>query len=335
MVKDIQATQKTRIMTSASHGTSPFTVGFLLFPNFAMLSFSSVIEPLRIANRLSGQALYRWELASLDDRVVEASNGIAFTPTMSLDDWRCLDAVILVAGTGTNLIADDRLFKWLREVGRSRRLLGSTSTGSILLARAGVLRHKRCTIHWEDQANLQEEYPDLIVTNELFEIAGNILTCSGGTAGLDMMLSLIERQQGGVLAKHIADQCIHPNIRSAHDKQRMTLEERLGIHNPALSSAIQAMQSHIEDPINCEIIAEIVGISHRQMQRLFKDKFGITPASYYLKMRLEHGDNLLRKTALDILNIATATGFSSTSHFSKCYRKQYGISPRERRKART
>ncbi|RTR02494.1 GlxA family transcriptional regulator [Halomonas nitroreducens] len=322
-------------MTPHDHASSPFTVGFLLFPNFAMLSFSSVIEPLRIANRLSSRELYRWELVSLDDQVVQASNGIPFTPTRSLVDWRALDAVILVAGTGTNLIASDRLFKWLREVGRSRLLLGSTSTGSILLARAGVLRHKRCTIHWEDQANLQEEYPDLLVTNELFEIEENILTCSGGTAGLDMMLSLIDRQQGSDLAKHIADQCIHPDIRPAHNKQRMSLEERLGVHNPALASAIHVMQSHIEDTINCEHIAGIIGISHRQLQRLFKEHFGVTPASYYLSMRLDHGDNLLRKTSLDIINIANATGFSSTSHFSKCYRKQYGLSPRERRKARS
>ncbi|SFT63687.1 transcriptional regulator, AraC family with amidase-like domain [Halomonas saccharevitans] len=321
-------------MTPSHDDAPPFTVGFLLFPHFAMLSFSSVIEPLRIANRLSGQSLYRWELLSLDNQVVEASNGIPFTPTLDHDEWRRLDAIILVAGTGTSLIASDRLFKWLREVTRSRRLLGSTSTGSILLAKAGVLRHKRCTIHWEDQASLQEEYPDLLVTNELFEIEENILTCSGGTAGLDMMLSLIDRQQGSDLSKHIADQCIHPDIRPAHDKQRMSLEERLGIHNPALASAIHVMHSHIEDTINCEQLAGLVGISHRQLQRLFKENFGMTPAAYYLDMRLEHGDNLLRKTSLDIINIATATGFSSTSHFSKCYRKRYGLAPRERRKAR-
>lgn len=330
---DTQATEKTTIMTFSRHDASSFSIGFLLFPSFAMLSFSSVIEPLRIANRLSGKTLYRWEIASLDDKEVEASNGIRFMPTIALDQWKSLDAVILVAGMGTNLIMEDRLFKWLREVGRSGRLLGSTSTGSMLLARAGVLRHKRCTIHWEDQANLQEEYPDLIVTNELFEIEGNVMTCSGGTAGLDMMLSFIERKNGAALAKHIADQCIHPNIRSAHDKQRMSIEERLGIHSSVLASAIQAMSSHIEDPVNCEDIAEIVGISHRQMQRLFKDNLGMSPANYYLNMRLEHGDNLLRKTSLDILTIATATGFSSASHFSKCYRKQFGISPRERRKA--
>lgn len=320
-------------MTLRINEDRPFAVGFVLFPHFAMLSFSSVIEPLRIANRLSNRELYRWELVSLDDHAVEASNGISFMPTMNVAQWQQLDALILVAGIGTNLIGDIKLFKWLREIGRSQRLLGSTSTGSILLAKAEVLRHKRCTIHWEDQASLQEEYPDLIVTNELFEIEGNILTCSGGTAGLDMMLSLIERQQGIILAKNIADQCIHPNIRSAHDKQRMSLEESLGIHNPSILAAIRVMQSHIEDTINCEDIASLSGISHRQLQRLFKESFGMTPASYYLKIRLEHGDNLLRKTSLDVINIATATGFSSSSHFSKCYRKQYGLSPRERRKA--
>ena len=322
-------------MTSSRHDESSFKVGFLLFPNFAMLSFSSVIEPLRIANRLCGRPLYQWKLLSLDDQEVEASNGIYFMPTISMNNWRDLDAIILVAGIGSHFIAGDRLFRWLREAGRNGKLLGSTSTGSVLLARAGVLRHKRCTIHWEDQASLQEEHPDLIVTNELFEIEGNVMTCSGGTAGLDMMLSFIEKQHGAELARHIADQCIHPNIRSAHDRQRMSIEERLGIHSAVLASAIQAMGAHIEDPINCEDIAAIVGVSHRQMQRLFKNNMSMSPAEYYLGMRLEHGDNLLRKTSLDILTIATATGFSSTSHFSKCYRKKFGVSPRERRKTRS
>ncbi|WP_216601414.1 GlxA family transcriptional regulator [Vreelandella azerica] len=319
-------------MTSKMPCRRPFTFGFVLFPNFAMLSFSSVIEPLRIANRLSGKNIYHWELLSLDDQAVEASNGLLFTPSLQVEQWHDLDAIILVAGIGTSLIADQRLFKWLRDIARGERLLGSTSTGSILLAKAGVLKNKRCTIHWEDQANLQEEYPELIVTHELFEISGNIMTCSGGTAGLDMMLSLIERQQGSRLAKSIAEQCIHPTIRPAHDQQRMSIEEALGIHSPALARAIEIMQSHIEDPVNCESIAAMVNISNRQLQRLFKHKFGLTPATYYLQLRLEHGDNLLCKTSMSILDVSTATGFSSTSHFSKCYRKYYRMLPRERRK---
>lgn len=317
-------------MTPGADGA--FQVGFLLFPNFAMLSFSSVIEPLRIANRLSGTPFYRWHLLSLDGRLIEASNGLPFTPTLPIGEWRSLDAIILVAGLDTNLIADERLFQWLRTVSRSGRLLGSTSTGSLLLAKAGVLQGKTCTIHWENLAGLQEEYPELIVSNELFEIDGGIMTCSGGTAGLDMMLSLVERQHGSELARQIAEQCIHPTIRSAHEKQRMSIEARLGVHNAALVSAIKVMESHIEDTLNCDDIATMVGVSHRQLQRLFNQSFGESPASYYLNLRLDHGDKLLRYTSMPIIDIATATGFSSTSHFSKCYRKRFHASPRDRRK---
>ena len=309
----------------------PFSVGFVLFPHFAMLSFSSVIEPLRIANRMSEKMLYEWQLMSLDDQIIFASNGLPFSPTIRMDEWQRLDAIILVAGMGTNLIADERLFHWLRSISRSGRLLGSTSTGSTLLAKAGVLHRKRCTIHWENQASLQEEHPDLIVSNELFEIDNGIMTCSGGTAGLDMMLSLIERQQGIHLSHQIAEQCIHPTIRDSHEKQRMSHEARLGIHNQALVSAIKIMESHIEDTINCEQIASLIGISHRQLQRLFNHHFDVSPATYYLNLRLEHGDKLLRYTSMPIIDIATATGFSSTSHFSKCYRKRFAISPKQRR----
>jgi transcriptional regulator GlxA family with amidase domain len=311
----------------------PFSVGFVLFPHFAMLSFSSVIEPLRIANRMSEKMLYEWQLMSLDDQVIFASNNLPFAPTLAMEEWQEVDALILVAGLGTNLIADRRLFQWLKQVRRSGRLLGSTSTGSLLLAKAGLLERKHCTIHWENQASLQEEYPELIVSNELFEIDQGIMTCSGGTAGLDMMLSLIERQHGSDLTRQIAEQCIHPNIRSAHEKQRMGLEARLGVHNPTLISAIKIMESHIEDPLSCESIAMLVDVSHRQMQRLFKQHFGVTPATYYLDLRLDHGDRLLAYTSMPIIDIATATGFSSSSHFSKCYRKRFGISPKERRKA--
>lgn len=309
----------------------PFAVGFVLFPHFAMLSFSSVIEPLRIANRMSEKMLYEWQLMSPGDQTVLASNGLPFSPTIRMNEWQGLDAIILVAGMGTNLIVDERLFQWLRGISRSGRLLGSTSTGSILLAKAGVLHRKRCTIHWENQASLQEEYPDLIVSNELFEIDNGIITCSGGTAGLDMMLSLIERQHGNYLSHQIAEQCIHPAVRDSHEKQRMSHEARLGVHNQALISAIKIMESHIEDTVNCEHIASLIGVSHRQLQRLFNHHFDVSPATYYLNLRLDHGDKLLRYTSMPIIDIATATGFSSTSHFSKCYRKRFSISPKQRR----
>lgn len=311
----------------------PFTVGFLLFPNFAMLSFSSVIEPLRIANRLSNQPLYDWKLLSLDDQAVVASNGIAFTPTLSMQAWQALDAVLLVAGMGTHLVENKALFVWLRQVARSQRLLGSTSTGSVLLAKAGVLKDRRCTIHWEDQASLQESFPNLIVSRELFELSGTLMTCSGGTAGLDMMLALIERQQGRGLSRRIAEQCIHPSIRASHEAQRMSVEASLGIHSPVLSEAVTIMRSHYEDPLNCNDIARLVAISPRQLQRLFKQHFGQSPGSYYLLLRLRHAEDLLTRTSLSVLTIATATGFSSTSHFSKCFRKQYGVSPRAHRAA--
>lgn len=332
-VKRTTASPEITTMTLRIDEDRPFSVGFVLFPHFAMLSFSSVIEPLRIANRMSEKVLYEWQLISLDDQIILASNGLPFAPTLAMEEWQKVDALILVAGLGTNLIADERLFQWLKKVKSSGRLLGSTSTGSLLLAKAGLLNRKHCTIHWESQASLQEEYPEILVSNELFEIDRGIMTCSGGTAGLDMMLSLIERQHGSELALQIAEQCIHPNIRSAHEKQRMGIEARLGIHNPTLISAIKVMESHIEDPLSCESVAMLVNVSYRHLQRLFKQHFGVTPAAYYLNLRIDRSDRLLAHTSLSIIDIAIATGFASTSYFSKCYRKRFGISPKERRKA--
>ena len=310
------------------------TIGFMLFPGFSMLSFAAALEPLRIANRMSGTTLYRWELLSRDDGEVLASSNLPFFPTIKLREADTLDALFLVAGIAAHQLDSEGMRIWLRQRNNGQRLIGSISTGSLLLARAGLLDRKRCTIHWESHQSLLEEQSEAIVTGELFEEDGRIWTCSGGVAGLDMMLHLIGRQHGDTLKHQVAEQCVHPSIRNSHDKQRMSLESRLGIHNPKLISAIMLMQSHLEGLLGCEDIARLVGLSYRQMQRLFSQQLQLTPAQYYLKLRLERARELLLSSSLPILEVALACGFSTTSHFARCHREMFGVTPRQLRQER-
>lgn len=307
------------------------TFGFMLFPGFSMLSFAAALEPLRIANRMSGTTLYQWDLLSRDDGEVLASNNLPFSPTIKLREADTLDALFLVAGIAAHLLDSEGMRSWLRQRNNGKRLIGSISTGSLLLARAGLLDRKRCTIHWESHQSLLEEHSEATVTGELFEQDGRIWTCSGGVAGLDMMLHLIGLQHGNALMHQVAEQCVHPSIRSSHDKQRMSLESRLGIHNPKLISAITLMQNHLEGLLSCEDIARMVGLSYRQMQRLFSEQLQLTPAQYYLKLRLERARELLLSSSLPILEVALACGFSTTSHFARCHREMFGVTPRQLR----
>ncbi|GAA3548122.1 GlxA family transcriptional regulator [Zobellella aerophila] len=309
-------------------------IGFFLVPDFSMLSFAAAVEPLRMANRIKGRPLYRWHLYGRDDQPVLASNGMPFTPTRSFTDTEGITTMIVVAGIGADLVKDEGLNRWLRQLSRKQVTVGSASTGSLLLARAGILKNHSCTIHWENKESLQEEFPELRVTGELYEVDDKVISCSGGLAGLDMMLHLLALKHGERLANDVAEQCIHPNIRPAHESQRMAIQARLNINHPRLVRAIEVMRNHLEEVLSCHEVAERIGLSSRQLERLFKQQLGTTPASFYQDLRLEKAHHLLLQSSLSTLQVAMACGFASTSYFSRCYQQKYGLTPKNARQAR-
>jgi transcriptional regulator GlxA family with amidase domain len=315
----------------SKHTLNPTHIGFFLIPQFSMLSMSAAVEPLRIANRLSQRILYEWSFYSQDRLPVRASNHIEVAATRDMTDTAGLDALIVVAGIDVKDHDDPILSKWLRRLSRQSITLGSTSTGSLLLARAKLLHQSPCTIHWENIDSFKEEFPLLNITGELYEMDTHFMTCSGGLSGLDMMLQLITQEHGLQLAKDVAEQCIHPSIREAHTHQRMATQTRLSIHHPGLIKTIELMQSQTEDPLPLAQLATAAGLSLRQMERLFKHHFGLRPAQYYLDMRLKKAQTLLQQTSLSTFAIATACGFNSTSYLAKRYRLKFLISPRQER----
>ncbi len=306
-------------------------IGFFLLADFSMMSFSAVLEPLRMANRMSGQELYKWHFYGINDQPVYASNGLPFAPTRLMSDMENINTLIVVAGIGAQHAGDESLFRWLRTLVRKGINIGATSTGSLILAKAGILKHRTCTIHWENKEGLAEQFPDLNVTGELYEIDRNVMTCSGGLAGLDMMLHLIAMKHGEKLSKDVAEQSIHPVIRPAHEKQRMELQHRHQTRHPRLLKALELMRANLEEVLTCQEIGDLVGLSTRQLERLFRDQLNVSPATHYISLRLERAKHLLQQSTLSILQISTACGFSSTSYFARCYRKQYGCTPREER----
>ena len=292
-----------------------------------MLSFASVIEPLRMANRISKAQLYNWQLFSPDDGVIRPSNGIEFLPTRQLEKNADIDTLIVVAGINPLQYCNTAIFAWLRDMVKRGVRLGATSTGPLILARARLLNGYKSTIHWENLDGFREQYPGIFTSEELFEYDRDRFTCSGGTAGLDLMMHLIGLRHGKALAQSVAEQCIHPKIRPAHELQRMALPVRLSIDHPRLVEAISQMETHLEDPLACATIAELVGLSQRQFERLFQQRLGSTPARFYKRMRLERATALLEQTSMSILETAVACGFSSAAHFSASYEQVFGSSP--------
>ena len=318
------------------HAGARQTFAFLLLPQFSMLAFSSAVEPLRAANRLSGETLYDWKILTADGQPIHSSSRMHLLPDGALeggglDDRGRPDFLIVVAGLEVQRLRDPAVIATLRRLARSGCRLGALSTGSYLLAWAGLLDGFRCTVHWENLDAFREDFPDLEVTGELFEVDGARLTCSGGTASMDMILSLIAEAHGRDLAAQVAEQFIHERIRDTHDHQRMSLQGRLGISHPKLLQVISLMEEHLEEPLARAELARRAGLSTRQPERLFRRYLGRTPTRYYLELRLHRARALLTQTAMSILNVALACGFVSASHFSKCYREFFHKMPREER----
>jgi AraC family transcriptional regulator, glycine betaine-responsive activator len=318
-------------MFESLRGSRPLRAAFLLIPRFSLMSFASAVEPLRAANRLSGQALYEWCFVTSDGRPVEASNGMAVLPHASIETVEPCPLVVVCAGLDAQAFDDRRPLGWLRRRALEGAIVGSVSTGSYILAKAGLLHGHRCTTHWENLAGFREDWPELEVTDQLFEVDHNRFTCSGGTAALDLMLQLIALQHGPELSAGVSEQFLHPHLRSAADDQRMALRERLQTSHPRLLAAILAMEKHLEEPLAGKQIAREVGLSKRQVERLFRSYLGCTFSRYYLELRLNRAQQLVSQTSMPILEIALACGFVSASHFSRSYRRRFGRTPRDER----
>jgi transcriptional regulator GlxA family with amidase domain len=306
---------------------SPQTVGFLLVPGFALMSYAAAIEPLRAANLLSGQELYRWWHAAPGGKPVSASNGVAVIPEVSVGSDRTAEILFVCAGGNPAAFKDKAALAWLRRLARRGTIIGGISGGPYILARAGLLAGRRVTLHWEHQPAFSEDFPEIAVVPSLFEIDGNRITCSGGVSALDMMVALIERDHGRQLAAAVGDWFLHTHIREGMGPQRMDLRFRLGVADEKLLRVLRRMETSLEVPLARSELARIAGVSVRQLERLFSRHLGRGIQDQYRSMRLERARQLLRETASPVIEVAVATGFGSASQFSRAYKRAFGESP--------
>lgn len=308
----------------------PQTLCFLLLPGFSMMGLMAAIEPLRVANRFRGE-LYRWRLLSLDGAAVAASNGMSLNVDPALELPAAGASLFVVAGFEPLASFDARLAHWLHRAEREGVLLGGIDTGSFILAEAGLFGQQRLTLHWEAIEAFQERYPRLTVTQELFEIDGKRITSAGGTASLDLMLTLIGRDHGEELALAVSEQFVLGRIRSRQDHQRMQIASRYDVHNKKLVQVIGEMQRHSEHPLGSRQLAELISVTPRQLERLFRQHLDETPSNFYLALRLDKARQLLRQTDMSVLEVGLACGFESASYFSRCYRARFASSPSQDR----
>ncbi len=306
---------------------APKMLGLLLIDGFALMSYASVIEPFRAANTLAGRELYRWTHISVDGRQVRASTGAGMLADQAVGEPIFCDTLFVFAAGDPTAFSDPKTFAWLRRLARANVRLAGVSGGPFLLARAGLLTGYRATIHWDHRSAFLEAFPTSDLEPGLYVIDRRRLTCAGGTAGLDLAIELIEREHGHELALQVGEWFIRTEPRPGAKSQRLSLRERVGIGNDRVIRVLAEMEASLEQPTGMRKLAQVAGVSVRQLERLFAAHLRETVGECYLRIRLEKAAELLRKTGLSVTAIGLACGFQSSSHFSRSYKSRYEMTP--------
>ncbi|WP_339984979.1 GlxA family transcriptional regulator [Gymnodinialimonas ulvae] len=306
--------------------------GFMLVPDFTLLAFSSALDPLRIANQLAQHPLYGWHVVSEDGAPVVSSTGLTVGVHGKLSDIADDLPLLVCSGNSWQKNVSQKAIAKIRMRARFGAQHGGICTGAGTLARAGLLAGKRFTLHWENQPGFTESFPDLVPTQNRFEEDGTMLTCGGGSAAAEMILDRIEKDYGRDFAVLVADMCLNDPDPGGNRPQRSSLATALATRNPKLVSVVQQMYRHIEEPLLMDDLAELAGVSRRQLERHFRKFLGESPAKTYSKIRLDRGRSLLVETDMRVGEVAAATGFSSAQVFSRLYKERFGQTPYGMRK---
>jgi len=300
---------------------------FLLIADFSHLAFSCAIEPLRIANRVSGRPLYRWSLASSDGVSAVCSNHSVTLVDRGLEPLRHVDRLLVISGDHVQRRVTPEILTYLRRERAAGTPIGAICSGAYILANAGFLNSQTAAIHWEYHDLFTEMFPDVRLVRGVFVADQKFITAAGGTAAADLMLHLIAAEHGTDLATAVADQMVYNAVREATAEQRVSLQSRHGTRNPHLMHAVALVQANTEDPLSPGEIADELGISIRQIERLFQRHLGTSPKRFIMEARLTRARNLLVQTDQSITEVAVACGFRTPSTFSKVYRAHFGVAP--------
>jgi AraC family carnitine catabolism transcriptional activator len=308
-------------------------VGILLLPSFAHLALGAVVEPLFIANWLSGRPLYRWRTLSLDGRPVRTSSALPVPADAGIGQGAAFDALYVLASFDVKRLTRDRSLKaWLRRVARHGATIAAVETACEVVAAAGLLDGHKVAVHWDNLQGFAESHPQCRAVAELYTTSPDRLTCAGHSAILDMMLHGIAADHGPDLAGEIAAHMMLPQPRQPEESQPAPWIKARKSADPTLERVLALMERTIEDPIPCSRIARRVGVTPRQLQRLFARELETTPVRHYQSLRLSRAHALLQQTDLSVTEIAVSAGFNSLEHFCRLYRRQFNCRPRDDRR---
>jgi transcriptional regulator GlxA family with amidase domain len=308
------------------------THAILIFPDFPMMAFSSVIEPLRAANALMHRQCYKWVVVGATEGPMRASNGVTIQPDCSVHHAPIVDRIVVCSGGDADHLVSEGAVAWIRRNLRSGAHIGAVADGAFFLARAGLLDGHACTLHWTSQAAFAEAFPDIELRRDLFVIDRRRFTSAGGVGSLDMMLDIINRDYGQDVALSVAEWFMHSPLRSNVDRRLMPVRLRTGVRNELVLAAIAIMEDAVEDRLSIADLAARLRVSADKLERSFRSELGVPPNGYYRRLRLKRAADLLAHSSIRVREVALVCGFSSMSSFARAFKEQHGFPPRSARR---
>ncbi|MFC0201249.1 GlxA family transcriptional regulator [Paracoccus rhizosphaerae] len=314
----------------------PLKVTILVLPEASLMSVAATLDPMRAANRISGQQPYLWQVVSADGRSVTTSCGLALQVDGRFAPHEGGDLLVVVAAFNVARHASAALLAAVRRAAQSTRMVGGIEAGSWVLAMAGLLDQRKATTHWEDLEDFAAKFPQTHVIPDRWVVDGPIFTTGGAAPALDFMLALIRARQGFGAAVNVASLYIYDEVRLPSDAQPLvSLGRSIGLDR-RLAQTIQIMEENLDSPVKIRDIATRVDCSVRTLEVLFREVAQSSPAAYYLSLRLQSARRLVTDTDLPMADIAVRTGFSSISSLSRAFRRRFGHPPSAaRRKSKT
>ncbi|HEV2440923.1 MAG TPA: GlxA family transcriptional regulator [Steroidobacteraceae bacterium] len=299
--------------------------------HFTLSAFAVFIDHLRLAadeGDRSRPMHVQWSIMSCRREPVRASCGVTLQPTSALLPPASLDYVVVVGGilhAGPQI--DEATTRYLREVGATRTPLIGICTGSFVLCRAGLMEGRRSCVNWYHYQDFREAFPGHdVVADRLFVADGPRITCAGGAGSAALATHLIEQHLGRAQAQKATQVLLFDRPRQGSDAQpHPPLSE--GISEPRVRRALLLMEQNLTRTISIGAIADELGVSTRQLERLCRENVGVGPASLYRQLRMRYASWLIQNTDRSMTDIAIETGFADCAHFSRQFKDAYGISP--------
>ncbi len=310
----------------------PLDIEILMIDGSTLMLLASIIEPLRSANRIAGQPRYRWTVASLSGAPVATASNIPVPVSHRFEPNRSRAPLFVVASYFALANAPKSIAAGLARAARARTLIAGIESGTLLLARAGLLNGYRATTHWEEFDELAGRYDAIEAVPERFVIDRNRVTAAGASPTFDLMLELIRSREGHAMALEVSDQFIYRGAGHSSEPQLAGRYRTSPADDPRVSSAIAIMENATEAALPIALIAKKVGVSARKLQDLFKAGTGELPGRFYRRVRFNKAMRLLIETRMPMLDIALACGFGSLPAFSRAWRHQFSEPPTKTRK---